>query len=835
MQCFSRNMNLIVFILNVNQLKKMKFSKSQKVLNYLINRVIVVSLVLMSANLFAQTTQKEVTPTTTAPVTTTPQTTPITINPNGKDVVDVTPARVVTTTAGDVMAKTSESNAKAQTLAGTDPKSIAQRKRIFGYNLFNTTKFDPTPAINIATPSNYVLGTNDQLLIDIYGYSQDYQKVTITPDGYITLPKVGIIYLAGSTVEQAKQKIINKLSKVYIGLNSTNGFGATYCNVSLGNVRSIKVNVTGEAVYPGTYTVSSFTSLLNILYICGGPNEIGTYRQIHLIRQNKVVLSFDLYDILLSGYSKNNVLLQDQDIIQIGTYNSRVSINGFTKRNGLFEVLPNEKLDKVLGYAGGFDQNAYTHRLKIHRNTSREFKIFDITSGEFPTFNLTSGDSIVVEKILDRYENQVTIDGAVYRPGKYSLDANQTLTALIKSAEGLKNDALKGRVSISRINEQNLNIENVSINLDDIFKGKSPDIVLKREDQITIPSVFTLTEPSFVRIQGAINNPAGEDGIEFPYIRNMTIEDLLVKVGGITEAASLSRVEVVRRKRNADPTMINAEIADIFYFNIRPDLGVEEQGAKFILFPYDEIFIRTSPNYVKQTFVMVEGEVIYPSVYGIMNKDEKISDIIKRAGGLTPFAYLKGATLLRKVQLTQTEIELRQKTITNITKAAKNKQAIQTEELNTQKTESIDIDLTEIINNPGGISDMRVKDGDVLSIPKALETVRVQGEVLYPTSIKYVPKVKFMDYISKSGGYTKKSLRSKSYVIYANGSVDRTRRFFFVNVYPKIEPGSEIIVPERAVDAQQQLVKVQGFLATIGGTITTALSLYTIIAVNKLK
>jgi protein involved in polysaccharide export with SLBB domain len=717
--------------------------------------------------------------------------------------------------------------------ANEDAAKATLRRRIFGYNYFNTVKFDPSPAINIATPSNYVLGPNDQLIIDVYGYSQATYKPIISPDGFITIDRVGLIYVAGSSIEQAKERIINRLAKVYIGLRPFSGYEAnTFCNISLGAIRSIKVTITGEVIAPGTYTLSSLSTTLNALYVCGGPNEIGTYRKIEVIRNNKIVSTFDLYELLMNGTAKNNILLQDQDVIQVLPYVSRIAVQGFTKRNGLFELLENEKLNKVIEYAGGFNAYAYKHRLKVHRNTSRERKMLDVMEKEINTFSVQSGDSVVIERVLERYENMVSIGGAIYRPGEYSLESNPTITQLIASAEGLKGEAMIGRVSIVRTRDDMI-VENIALNLDDVMKGRSADIALKREDIITVPSIFDLTEPAYIRIQGALNNPDAADGIELPFLRNTTIEDVLVKVGGLSESASLSRVEVVRRKRNVDPTSANAQISDTYNFDISSNLKVEQTGTKFVLYPFDEIFIRKSPNYVKQTFVEIQGEVIFPAKYGIKSKTEKISDIVQRSGGLTPQAYLEGATLIRAVQLSDIEIAQRRQAITEIANSVKGNQLVEVEDVDATKKSSIGIDLIKIMQNPGSNDDMILQDGDIIQIPKRLETVRVQGEVLYPTTVKFLDTQSFINYISHAGGFTKKSLRSKSYILYANGSVDRTRKFLFVNIYPKVAPGSEIIIPQKTATTQQQIAQVQGLFTTIGGTVSALLSIFAIFQLSK--
>ena len=748
---------------------------------------------------------------------------------------DPNAVRTVGMNAADQRAMTKEDSLRVikEDEANEDAAKATLRRRIFGYNYFNTVKFDPSPAINIATPSNYVLGPNDQLIIDIYGYSQATYKPVVSPDGFVTIDRVGLIYIAGSTIEQAKERIINRLAKVYIGLRPFSGYEAnTFCNISLGAIRSIKVTITGEVIAPGTYTLSSLSTTLNALYACGGPNEIGTYRKIEVIRNNKIISTFDLYELLMNGTAKNNILLQDQDVIQILPYVSRIAVQGFTKRNGLFELLENENLNKVIEYAGGFNAYAYRHRLKIHRNTSRERKILDVMEKEINTFGVQSGDSVVIEKVLARYENMVSIAGAIYRPGEYSLESNPTLTQLIASSEGLKGEALTGRVSIMRTREDMV-VENISLNLDDIMKGKSGDIALKREDIITVPSIFDLTEPAYIRIQGAINNPDADAGVELPFLRNMTIEDVLVNVGGLSESASLSRVEIIRRKRNVDPTSTNAQISDVYNFDISSDLKVQQSATKFVLYPFDEIFIRKSPNYVKQTFVEVQGEVIFPAKYGIKSKTEKISDIVLRSGGLTPQAYMEGATLVRQVQLSEIEIAQRRQAITEIANSVKGNQLVEVEDVDATKKSSIGINLIKIMQDPGSNEDMVLQDGDIVQIPKRLETVRVQGEVLYPTTVKFLDSKSFVNYISNAGGFTKRSLRNKSYILYANGSVDRTRRVLFINIYPKVAPGSEIIIPQKTASTEQQIAKVQSLFTTIGGTVSALLSIVAIFQLSK--
>jgi protein involved in polysaccharide export with SLBB domain len=718
-------------------------------------------------------------------------------------------------------------------------------KRTFGSSIFTNSKFDPTATVNVSTPNNYVLGPGDKIVMDLYGYSQFKQTAIVNPDGFIVLEKAGVVNVAGLNIEEAERKIKNAFSKIFLGLNGGSGYPAnTFLKVSLTGYRVIKVKITGEVVAPGTYTVTSFTSLLNALYACGGPNDIGTYRDIKLVRNNRVVSILDLYDVITKGFSKGDMLLKDQDIIQVGPYVSRIAIEGNLKRKGLFEVLPNENLSTVINYAGGFDQYAYSERVKVYRNTSKEKRIIDIKNEDFKSSQVYSGDSIVVEKLLERFENLISIQGAIYRPGEYSLDSNPTLLSLINSAEGLREESLQGRINIIRTNDD-LSISNISVNLYDIKSGRSTDQTLKRMDKVIIPSIFDLTETSFVKIQGAINNPDANLGVQVPYIKEMTVQDLIVKVGGLTEAASLSKIEIVRRKRNVDAKQIDAQISDIIEFEIRSDLNFDSKSESIKLLPYDEVFVRTSPNYEKQNFVTTKGEVIYPGIYGIKYKDEKISDLISRAGGLSPQAYVKGATLVRKTLISDFQKNQREEVLSNLNINVKVKTVTENldgeeselneegEVLNNLITESVGIDLEKILKNPGSIEDLILQDGDEINIPKKLQTVRIEGEVLYPTTVKYHPDLNFIDYISKSGGFTKKSSRGKAFIIYPNGSVDRTRKFVFIKIHPKVEPGSEIIIPGKTENTQAQIAQFGGLIATLSATLTTIVTIFGFLKLNR--
>ncbi|AUD03936.1 polysaccharide biosynthesis/export family protein [Spirosoma pollinicola] len=703
-----------------------------------------------------------------------------------------------------------------------------RRQKTFGYALFNDPSMQISfePNLNIATPRNYVVGPGDQLNIQMYGYSEAEFSQTVSADGNIYFAQatgIGPVSVSGLTIEQTKARIINRLSKRFVGLQKTS-FGPqnTFLEVSLGGtIRSIRVTVTGDAVRPGTYTLSSLSTVMNAVYQAGGPNDIGSYRKVQLIRNNRVAATLDLYDFLLNGIQRNDLRLQDNDNIRFTTFVERVEISGTVKRANIFEMLPGETLDRLLFYAGDFAAQAYKNRLKVTRLTDREIKVVDVTAPEFKTFVMQDGDFVTVERLLDRFENQVTIEGAVFRTGQYSLDNNRTLKQLIQTAEGLKGDAFTGRISIVRTRED-LAIENLSINLANILAGTEPDIALQREDQIIIPSRFDFVQPATISIQGEVNAP--DPGMT--YMANMTLNDALVRTGGLKESAAASMVEVIRRKKDADPRSPSAQIAETFRFNVNRDLSINSDTNKdFVLEPFDQIIVRRSPNYAIQTYAYVAGEVIIPGSYPIRTKDQKVSDLVLQAGGLTPQAYVEGATLIRPVKLSADEIRRKQKAIDEVANSAV-KAVVETEEVTPNLAEAIGINLKKILAKPGSSEDILLQEGDTLRIPKLLETVRIQGEVQLPNTVKYRSEQTFQDYISQTGGFTSKSQRRRAFIVYANGSIDRTRKFMFFNVYPRVEPGAEIVVPRRTIvplTAQQLLSSTVGIAGSLLTLVTTLL------------
>ncbi|TDB64479.1 SLBB domain-containing protein [Arundinibacter roseus] len=726
--------------------------------------------------------------------------------------------------------KSAQQNADAaqnEAVSAAEQAKIALREKIFGYSIFANKSFDLIPDQMIATPRDYTIGPGDNLNLYIYGYAQIPDlELLVNRDGFVSIPKVGNVNLGGKSIEEAQKILLARFSRFIPSLLGSGGQPApTKLMLSLGQIRSIKVFVTGEVINPGVYELTSLSSAFNALYQAGGPNEIGSFREVRVIRNNKVVSKFDIYDYLIEGTLDGDIRVQDNDNINVGYYKKRIEVTGNVKRPGIFEAKASEKLSDILRYAGGFTDNAYQGLVKVYRITNRERKILDVSSDKFDTFELSTGDEVIVETVLDRFENIVTIEGAVMRPGEYSVDNNPTLKTLLKNAQGLREDAFTGRVTVTRTREDQ-SVVSIPLNLTDLFNNTVPDLELTRLDLVTVPSKFDMAEQSTVHIQGEVNNTQiGDNGGNFPYMANMTLEDLLVKAGGFKESAA-SQVEVVRRVRDSNAQAADAAISKIYRFDVSRDLSLNGQASGFTLMPFDEVIVRKSPNYQEQQFVALEGEILNPGQYGIMSKNEKITDLLQRAGGLTDLAYIKGATLIRTTPVSEFESQQTATAIGQISNDVKNG-AFNIGGGGEVRQEFIGIQLEKILKNPESNDNLIIQEGDIIRIPKRLETVQVKGELLYPTTVKYNDNMAFLDYVSQSGGFTRTSLRRSAYVKYPNGSVDRTRKFLFFNVYPKVEPGSEIYVPVKAgseLTAQQVLQQGVAVTSTLMTLILSVLA-----------
>jgi protein involved in polysaccharide export with SLBB domain len=694
--------------------------------------------------------------------------------------------------------------------------------KIFGSDLFNSGSSSFEPNLRLATPVNYILGPDDQLYINIYGYSVDNWKLTVSPEGNINIPHVGVVNVSGKTIEQATATIKSELA----AHNYAIGKGTTV-QVTLGDIRSIKVIITGEVNKPGTYTLTSLSTVFNALYASGGPSENGSFRSIEIIRDNKVIRKLDVYAFLLHADQKDNIGLKDQDIIRVPTYKVRVEIAGEVRRPALFEVLPGETLQDVIGFSGGFTALAYREKIQVSQISGDERSIADIRNNAFSGYLPQNGDRYIVSRILDRYKNRVSISGAVYRPGDYAIENNLTLTGLIKDAAGLTADAFMQRGSITRLNADNTT-SILSFNVKNVIQNTDPDIPLKREDHVIISSIFDFRDAYTVSIKGEVRNPG-----DFAYADSMTLEDLIVKAGGFTNAASPTRIEVSRRVDNSNPNAINGTVAKVFTVTVDSELGIS--NTDFHLRPSDMVSVYISPTYQKQQTVKIEGEVFYPGYYTIQTKNERISDIIAQAGGLTPSAYAEGGTLKRDVaailgydeRTTDTAtVKLEQRLRINRVsqKLANDSTSTANEQLHNS---FVGIDLNKILQKPGSKTDLILEDKDVIRIPKLLQTVNVTGEVLIPSSVVYSRGESFKEYVLNSGGFSDKALKRKSSIIYPNGTVKGTRKFLFFNVYPEVKPGSQIIIAKKSPHGNflQSALGVTSAIASLGVLVVALISL----------
>jgi polysaccharide export outer membrane protein len=655
----------------------------------------------------------------------------------------------------------SDLSRRADSLPSIAAKDTSRRLRVFGASLFENANLSFEPNLRIATPRNYIVGPDDEIRIEISGASTGEFQLKVSPDGTVKLPDLAPVFVSGLTFDQAEQRIISRLRQGgYQGL-STSG-GNTTASASLTNIRSIRITLVGEVVRPGTYTISSLGSAFNALYLAGGPNpETGSFRKINVIRGNRVVRTIDLYDFILRADQRDNIRLQDQDVIQVADYVTHVEMTGQVRRPAIFEVLPGETLKTVLGFAGGFADDAYRASITLRRNTSRERQIVTITEEQIANFVPQRGDRYEVGKILERYENRIQIAGAVMRPGDYSLEPGlETVKQLVTRAEGLRKDAFTNRASITR-ERPDMDRENLSFDLGKLMRGEIADIPLMRQDSLTVLSIRDLREKYYVTIEGAVNQP---DTI--PFITNMSVADLVAQAGGFREGAKPNLIEVARRIRQ-DSGGINTTRVEIYRFAIDRDLQISSLDASsakgFSLQPFDIVYVRTSVNYESQQQVYVYGEVVQPGNYAIFSREERISDLIKRAGGIKPQAYMLGAQFRRNGIL-------------------------------------IGNDLSEILTNAGIEENLLLHDKDTLYIPQRPDIIAIEGGVLNPSNVSYKADYTFDDYISEAGGFTDNARKSKAYIVYPNGRKDRTHRVLFFSTRPKVYPGSTIIVPFKPQD-----------------------------------
>lgn len=698
------------------------------------------------------------------------------------------------------------------------------RSKIFGSSLFRNSKANTfQPNLKLATPINYIVGPDDKLHINVYGNSVVNWQLTVTPEGNINIPGVGVVNVGGKTIEQATTAIKSRLAANNYAVDR-----GTTVQVTLGDIRTINVILQGELVKPGTYALSSLSTAFDALFAAGGPNDIGSFRKIDIIRNNKVISRLDLYDFIVSGTRKGNIVLHDQDIIHVPPYGIHVELIGEVKIPAIFEVLPGEKLQDVINYSGGFTDHAYTERIKVDQVNNQQHRFKDVVEADYGNYTPVRGDKYTVTAILNRYENRVSINGAVFRPGAFELQSGLTLSQLIKNAGGIKEDAFTGRGSIIRLNPDNTT-QQMSFNVQDVITKPSADIVLQREDSVSIVSIFDLRDKYKVTIKGEVRNPG-----EFLYADSMKVADLIIKADGLTEGASPKRIEVSRRVYDSDPSLKDSRVAQVFSINVNGNLNYEQ--TNFSLQPFDIVSVYSLPGYETQKTVKVEGEVIYPGYYTIQKKNEKISDLIARAGGLTQSADIDGGSLKRNnvavLGVDKSKIDTAELNKENLSRLKRLGQSYKNNEASADTSQLrnnfVGIDLSRILKKPGENEDLLLENGDVLRIPKKQQTVRVNGEVLYPSAVVFTNGKGFKGYVLNAGGYSPQALKRGAYIVYPNGTVKGTSKFLFFNIHPKVKPGSEIYVPTKPVSKNEvgaQILAYTTGLASLGAIILGILSL----------
>lgn len=683
-------------------------------------------------------------------------------------------------------------------------EELAQEDQVFGRNIFNTRNLTFEPNSNMATPPNYQLGPGDEVIIDIWGASQTSIRQTITPDGTINMQELGPIYVSGMTVEEANQFLKNKLGTVFSNENNQ-------IQVTLGNTRTIQINIMGEVVQPGTYALSAFSTVFHALYRAGGVNDIGSLRNVQLVRNGKKIAAVDVYDFIMQGKIKDDIRLQEGDVIIVPAYDMLVKMSGNVKRPMRFEMKKDETLAALIKYAGGFNADAYSKSVRMVRQNGMEYEVKTVDEMDYSVCQLRDGDVVTVGAILNRFTNKVEIKGAVYRPDIYALDGKvNTVRALIEKAQGLMDDAFTNRAVLQR-QRDDLTSEIVSVDVKALMNGTIPDIPLRKNDILYIPSIHDLQDLGRVTIYGEVTKPD-----EYPYADNMTLEDLIIQAGGLKEAASTVRVDVSRRIKDTKSVNSSDSIGQMFSFALKDGFVIDGQPG-FVLQPYDQVFVRRSPGYQTQQNVSIQGEVIFGGTYTLTSKAERLSDLVKKAGGVTNSAYVRGAKLIR---VANDEEKKRMQDVVKLMGRELGENAIDSLGLQVDNQFSVGIDLEAALANPGGYADLVLREGDVLNIPEYVNMVKINGAVMMPNTVSYRKGEKVSYYLSQAGGYSQHAKKSKKFIIYMNGQVAKVKG----SGKDQIEPGCEIIVPNKK-QSKTNIGDILGYatsftsLATMAATI----------------
>ena len=677
-------------------------------------------------------------------------------------------------------------------------------KNVFGRGIFRNGNLTFAPSANLPTPVNYVLGPGDEVIIDIWGTNQATIRQTISPDGTINIPDIGMINLNGMTIKEADSYMKRKLGQIY----SVDGDDAkSEIKLTLGNIRTIQVNMMGEIANPGTYYLSSLSNIYHALHRAGGVSQLGTLRDIQPIRKGKVIAHIDIYDFIREG-KMNEIILEEGDIINVPTYDIIVDIAGNVKRPMSYELKKGETISDLIDYAAGFTGDAYTDNIRLIRKNGKEYQIFTIEEPQYATFELLEGDGLAVGAMLDRFANRLEIKGAVYRPGTYELgDKIQTVSQLIAQAEGLKGDAFTNRALITRERED-LTLEIIPVDIKAILSGTAPDVELVKNDVLYIPSIHDLKDLGSITVIGEVAKPG-----TFVYAENTTLEDAIMLAGGLLESASTVKIEVSRRIKNPTSDQPSETIGQLFTFSFK-DGYVLDGEVGFVLQPYDHVMVRRSPGYEEQRTVRVTGEVVFPGTYVMTKKEERISDLVAKSGGLTQWAYVRGARLQRTII---GEERTRMQSTVELLSSARDSINVNRLDLGTRYF--VGIDLEAALANPGGDADLVLREGDVLGVPEYINTVKISGNVMYPNVVTYNPNMTVKDYVQMAGGYGYRSKKNKAYIVYLNGTVERAKKYSS-NV---VEPGCEIVIPQKREkkDNLQNILSISTTAASLGTMIAT--------------
>lgn len=687
-------------------------------------------------------------------------------------------------------------------------------KKIFGHNIFQNKELSFEPNENMATPVDYRLGPGDEVIIDIWGNNETTIRQIISPDGQIIVSQVGPIYLAGLTISQANEAVKQTLSSIYSGITSDSP--QTQVSITLGKIRSIQVNVMGEVEVPGTYRLSSFSTVFNALYRAGGVSSIGSLRDIKVMRAGTKVGTVDVYDYILNGKINNDIRLQEGDVIVVPPYSMLVNIEGNIKRPMFYEMKQGETMESIIDYAGGFTGDAYKDEVKLFRRNGRENRIFSVTSANYPGWQLADGDSISVSPILDRFSNRVEIQGAVYRPGMFELgNGISTVKDLIERANGLTGDAFTGRAVLTREKEDMTN-EVLSVDLAGIINGTSPDIPLRREDILVISSKKEILAQGAISVYGEVTNP----GI-IPFAENTSIEDIILKAGGLLDGASTVRIDVSRRIKDPKSITPSEKISEVFTFALKDGFLVDGNPS-FTLEPYDIVEVRRSPGYQIQRRVEIAGEAVFTGGYTLTKKNERISDLVRRAGGVTKDAYVRGGRLIRKMN---DEEKAQQESAVRMAMMNAGADSLSLNKIQLAESYVVGIELDKALAKPGSGYDIVLREGDYLYIPEFTSTIKITGEVQFPNTVAYVPGKKLSHYIEQAGGYSRLAKKSSVYIVHMNGTVSRVKRMRKV----EIEPGCQIIVPskkERRPLSIAEFMSISSSAASLGTMAATLYNLF---------